>query len=159
MTQPLPTGAYIIRNKNVNMVLRMCERDVSAFHLDSHRHREEQIWWIEPLPEYEDELEDGGIYTISIIPRSFSIDAKQDRSPGAQISVHESHGELWQEWRIKPVKEDTEDVWNGGVIDIPGDNPPDNANCASAQFVDTNPQQRWEFLIPLVDVPAGWIQI
>ncbi|KAL7272654.1 hypothetical protein RUND412_004526 [Rhizina undulata] len=160
MAQPLPTGAYIIRNKAVDKVLHtgVSGVPVTAADVDSHHYRDQQILWIEAIPEHKDENEDGAIYTISNIFYGVSFDAPSRRN--CKIISYHSHGERWQKWIIKPAKDEKEGTFFNIInlskleaIEIIND------NCCIFKIEENNDKQRWEFLISLVDVPAGWVQI
>lgn len=62
MTDRIRTGAYVIRNKRARTVLHLLapgpsERettsDVVALAQDENKYHDQQIWWIEPLPDEE----------------------------------------------------------------------------------------------------------
>ncbi|KAL7269598.1 hypothetical protein RUND412_007736 [Rhizina undulata] len=150
MTRPLPAGAYIIRNKTSHgMVLRTSGTNAETFHHSPPRQREEEIWWVEPIPDSKYQQEEGRIYIISNIPRGVSLETAK-----SELFVNHSHGEQCQQWRINPVRFDRNgiiNVYTKKAVDINH-----SASIITSEFTDASSQQRWEFLIPRVDVPAGW---
>lgn len=69
----LPTGPYVIRNSETSTVVHIqvpdAERQgitsVQAFQQDEGQFKDQQIWWIEPLAEYDSESEKGLVYSIT----------------------------------------------------------------------------------------------
>lgn len=63
MSDRIPTGAYVIRNKHARTVLHLVMpqpdgresiSDVVALDQDENKYHDQQIWWIEPLPQEEE---------------------------------------------------------------------------------------------------------
>lgn len=67
MSAGVTAGAYVIRNKGTSSVLHAqnpCgDHNLLAHAQDERAHFSEQIWWIEPLPDYEDDH--GVVYSIT----------------------------------------------------------------------------------------------
>jgi len=115
MADTIPPGAYIIRNRQTSAVLQInptkteWEHDVAeitANEQDEEKYREQQIWWIEADPCYEElnaqeekTVKEGGVYRITSIAKRQSID--RGRNP---VVGFETHGAPWQLWRLRQRK-------------------------------------------------------
>lgn len=72
-TLPLPTGAYIIRNRQTATVLHTQSADavthgvvnVQAYQQDESQFKDQQIWWVEPLADYTTDPSKGVVYSIT----------------------------------------------------------------------------------------------
>lgn len=68
----IPTGAYVIRASRTSTVLEIQETSllnwswVVISEQDENNRRDQQIWWIEPLPTDEDDAEEV-VYSITSI--------------------------------------------------------------------------------------------
>jgi len=115
MADTIPPGAYIIRNRQTSAVLQInptkteWERDVAeitANEQDEEKYREQQIWWIEADPCYEElnaqeekTVKEGGVYRITSIAKTQSIEHGSNPVVG-----FETHGAPWQLWRLRQRK-------------------------------------------------------
>ncbi|KAL7275343.1 hypothetical protein RUND412_001721 [Rhizina undulata] len=166
MTDRLPTGAYIINNRKTGTVIHIGGSEVVVFDRDEHRHRDRQIWWVESLPDYDDDQKGGGVYNISNISVDKALQGSWEKAPG-RVGVFQIMGEPWMRWRIRKVNDDTEgefytitNIWSGTVMDIKGeDNPAAGSQCCTSIPADTNLKQQWQFITPILAVPPGWVQI
>lgn len=69
----LPAGAYVIRNRETSTVLHIPHPDaidqgtisVQARQQDEGQFKDQQIWWVEPLAEYDTDSEKGMVYSIT----------------------------------------------------------------------------------------------
>lgn len=104
--ETLATGAYVIRNKGTSKVLHISKDDVAAVmdssivlhNRDEIKYREKQIWWVERLPENEDE--DVAVYSITSTT-GLSLDVGGEGThKGASIMAFLSHGGYNQRWRF-----------------------------------------------------------
>lgn len=124
MSDRIIPGAYIIRNKKTATVLhtdKLYFKGSSSVLAYKHevKFANQQIWWIEPLPNYEDN--EGPVYSITTPASGRSLDVNPGEGT-AYISVSgecrligwdldpdkayclcafKHHGEAWQRWRIK----------------------------------------------------------
>lgn len=80
MSDIIPTGAYVIRNKKASTVLHVEDPDVTktwsnvvAYEQDENRYHGQQIWWIEPLPGHKDS-KDELVYSITNPSSGRSLD-------------------------------------------------------------------------------------
>lgn len=70
---PVPTGAYIIRNRQTSNVLHAETANavsegtttVEAHKQDECQFNHHQIWWVEPLAEYTTDSSKGLVYSIT----------------------------------------------------------------------------------------------
>lgn len=112
--ETIPTGAYVIRNKETSTVLHICEANVAVIKFgqtivhnrDEIKYRDQQIWWVERLPEHEDDTahEQGPIYSITNTAGGLSLDIYGAQT-GNGILVHSfpTHGGYNQQWRLQGV--------------------------------------------------------
>jgi hypothetical protein len=121
MSDIIPTGAYVIRNRETSAVLEITYNQgklasVSPTDQDEENKREQQIWWVEADPCY-DELnareektaKEGGIYRLSNIAHYQSLDLLRGScSNGTPVVGNKSHGAPWQLWRLRRRKEYTD---------------------------------------------------
>lgn len=90
MLSRVTTGAYIIRKRDTSIAIKACGNAVTTWdwvvgaEQDEANHRDQQIWWVEPLPglEREDEM----TYSITIPPNGNAlglkcINGKQSKTP------------------------------------------------------------------------------
>lgn len=69
----LPAGPYVIRNRETSTVVHIEYpfaigqglTSVQAFQQDEGQYNDQQIWWVEPLAEYDTESENGVVYSIT----------------------------------------------------------------------------------------------
>lgn len=69
----LPAGPYVIRNRETSTVvhiqvpdaIRQGNTSVQAFQQDEGQFKDQQIWWIEPLADYDTQSEKGLVYSIT----------------------------------------------------------------------------------------------
>ncbi|KAI5796694.1 hypothetical protein FPQ18DRAFT_323156 [Pyronema domesticum] len=167
----LRPGAYIIRNCETSTVLQITTWNghgkVELREKDEITNREHQIWWIEEDPGYEELNESekatkkGGIYRITSIAKSISLDhAQVDK-----IVTYSSHGASWQLWRIKlcqsatdegryeirPFRKGSDDV----LLHV---NDKKQPVVGKPQIPMPGPMAgKWEFVYPLNPIPSGWI--
>ncbi|KAL7272506.1 hypothetical protein RUND412_004675 [Rhizina undulata] len=164
----LPSGAYIIRNKQAvaDSCLDVQDKKVTVAVQEPHRRRERQIWWVEALIDYEDDTEKGAVYSIRNISDEEALDSKGWKGFGLDLTTDTSNGMLWQKWRIVRVVDDKEgrefynilSLQDGGAVDIAG-SPVIGSHVREFKLNPLNHQQRWEFIVPVVPVPPGWVQI
>lgn len=79
MPDKIIAGAYVIRNKQTSTVLHaknpFREIEVTVETHDERTHFNSQVWWIEPLPNYEDsEGEKSLVYSITCPASGKSLD-------------------------------------------------------------------------------------
>lgn len=77
MSDRIIAGAYVIRNKKTSTVLHVKAGtgELLAYRQDESKYQNHQIWWIEPLCEYEDhEPEKGLVYSITNPATGKSLD-------------------------------------------------------------------------------------
>lgn len=82
MTDRIIAGAFVIRNKKRSTVLHIEKSDVSAidssllaYEQDESKFSNQQIWWVEPLSDYENpEPEKGPVYSITAPASGMSLD-------------------------------------------------------------------------------------
>ncbi|KAL7269622.1 hypothetical protein RUND412_007704 [Rhizina undulata] len=162
----LPSGAYLISNKDTGTCLEIQGdyKSVALAEQDSHCRRERQIWWVEVLPNYEDD-EEGAVYSISSIPTQEYRTRKLGQF-GKKVILSYPVG-IMQQWRVRRVVDDKEGEFYNILTLLDGEtleiaNPNINSPIRSlhlSEFSSENSQQRWEFVIPLAAVPPGWVQI
>lgn len=115
-TEIIPTGAYVIRNKKTSAVLHICSPDVAAVPesqtvahpRDEIKFREQQIWWVERLPEYEDDTahEQGPVYSITNTASGLSLDVSgAGTANGVRVNAFPGHGGYNQKWRLRGVQD------------------------------------------------------
>lgn len=115
-TEIIPTGAYVIRNKKTSGALHICCADVAAvsgsqtvaYSRDEIKFREQQIWWVERLPEYEDDTahEQGPVYSITNTASGLSLDVSgASTTNGARVTAFPGHGGYNQRWRLRGVQD------------------------------------------------------
>lgn len=111
----LPTGAYLIRNKSTSKVLHIPKPDVAtivghpllAHDRDEIKWRDQQIWWVERLPEDEQgdiavEAELEAVYSITNTASGLSVEVGgESLEQGARIGVFGAHGGYNQRWKLK----------------------------------------------------------
>ena len=104
MTDTIPAGSYLIRHVGTGQVLYYANKDMLTTEIrdegDTHN-RENQTWWIEPIPEqHEFEKKKAmTLYTITQLASGRSLDAPDSKSEGI-FYTHPSHGAPWQLWRF-----------------------------------------------------------
>lgn len=110
--ETIPTGAYVIRNKKNSTVLHICDAHAAVIkcgqivihNRDEIKYRDQQIWWVERLPEREDDTahEQGPIYSITNTASGLSLDicGAQTRN-GILVHVFPIHGGYNQQWRLQ----------------------------------------------------------
>lgn len=78
MSDRIIAGAYVIRNRKTSTVLHIEEVgkcELLAYRQDESVYQNQQIWWIEPFPDYEDhEPEKGLVYSITNPGTGMSLD-------------------------------------------------------------------------------------
>lgn len=94
MSDGITTGAYIIRNKMRSTVLHIehyNKRDCTsllAFEQDEGNYGGQQIWWIEPLCDHDDnEAEKGMVYSITSPSSGGAIDMPPTTGTGGVLGV------------------------------------------------------------------------
>ncbi|KAL7272652.1 hypothetical protein RUND412_004524 [Rhizina undulata] len=77
------------------------------------------------------------------------------------ITIHIDIGRRKYAMENKPRKGRCGWCFKKKTVDIKNDKPKvvSGTRIITSEFSETNSQQRWEFLIPRVHVPAGWIRI
>ncbi|KAL7275517.1 hypothetical protein RUND412_001542 [Rhizina undulata] len=191
MTHPrLISGAYIISNKKTGTCIEL-EDDVKNLSLTVQDHqgrRQQQIWWVEALPDHASDIEDGAVYCIRNVYHY--LERGLDSWPGNKGKVISAvaNGMGWQKWRIKRAMDDENrefynimSVHDGGAlgfavkslvkppakasVPIPGNSESfkspilESYSINMSAFFAAAPQQLWEFIIPTVAIPPGWVQI
>ncbi|KAL7272505.1 hypothetical protein RUND412_004674, partial [Rhizina undulata] len=133
--------AYLIQNKKTaaDACLDVQDRRVTIAEQDLQRRRERQIWWVEALYDYEDDMEEGAVYSIQSISDQEALDSNGWRGFGLDVVTYDRNGQAWQKWRIKRVVDDDEGEYYNIIVSINAGNSP--------------------FTIPLVPISPGWIQI
>lgn len=110
MSIKIPAGAYLIRNRDAFLVLHANDPSQHHCHValegrDEHRHRDSQVWWIEPIPGCEDSHE----YTITNPRHAKAIEYDGGPSPSNPvpgIRLAENKGSPEQRWRIQSCTKD-----------------------------------------------------
>lgn len=82
----VPAGAYVIRNRKTSTVLHIQHPDakhqdtsLQAYQQDESQFADQQIWWLEPLANYNDaDSSKGVVYSISSPGSGKSLDANPD---------------------------------------------------------------------------------
>lgn len=99
MSDRIIAGAYVIRNKKTSTVLhvgRPGTTELLVYRQDESMYQSQQIWWIEPLCEYEDhEPEKGLVYSITNPATRMSLDivpagGTVTPEPNIPLSAYES---------------------------------------------------------------------
>lgn len=110
MTDKITPGAYVIRNRHTSTVLHIKTATINsdyspvlAFEQDENQYRDKQVWWIEPLPDSEND-EEGALYSITNTSCGKSLDNAGSKS----VCAAKPHGAFWQTWRIRRVESDDE---------------------------------------------------
>ncbi|KAL7275709.1 hypothetical protein RUND412_001333 [Rhizina undulata] len=160
----LPSGAYLIRGKKsaADACLDVQDRRVTIAEQDLQRRRERQIWWVEALYDYEDDMEEGAVYSIQSISDQEALDSNGWRGFGLDVVTYDRNGQAWQKWRIKRVVDDDEGEFYNIISHFDGgalSTSLHGSRIRGKKFVPESHYQRWEFTIPLVPIPPGWIQI
>ncbi|KAL7268096.1 hypothetical protein RUND412_009297 [Rhizina undulata] len=168
----LITGAYIIRLKKTPFAVDIDDMNRAyVCELDAHKRRENQVWWVEPLPHYEDDADarkNGRVYTITNVATNKCLDLVDGlAAERSEVSAVLGCGLPWQKWRIRRVEDSDGDYYTltnfhtGTVLDFDiqtgKGRAPGRCYCRNRDTPSTT--QRWEFVVPLVAVPPGWIQI
>lgn len=81
-----PTGAYVIRNRKTSTVLHTQYPDVKhqdtslqAYQQDESKFADQQIWWLEPLADYNGaDADKGAVYSITSPGSGKSLDANPE---------------------------------------------------------------------------------
>jgi hypothetical protein len=116
MADIIPSGAYVIRNKETYAILHFKKDEIysaTASEQDEEKYREQQIWWVEADPCYEElnaseekTENEGGIYRIANISHSQSLEVLCGRCDnGTHAVVRSTQGAPWQLWRLRRRKE------------------------------------------------------
>lgn len=110
MTDKIPPGAYVIRNRHTLTVLHIETATlgtdysrVLAFEQDENQYRDRQVWWIEPLSDPESD-EEGILYSITNTACGKTLDEEYT----GDVCASRAHGATWQAWRIQRVESDDE---------------------------------------------------
>lgn len=95
MSDTVIAGAYVIRNKKTLTVLHIKKADQNKFsglstcEQDERRFMYQQIWWIEPLPNYEDHEPEGGIvYSITNPASGKALDINPGEGTGLELRAY-----------------------------------------------------------------------
>jgi len=119
MADTIPAGAYVIRNKKTCAVLHFKKDEIfsaTTIEQDEENYREQQIWWVEADPCYEElnareekTAKEGGIYRIANIAHSQSLEVLGGRcNKRTHAVVYSTQGVPWQLWRLRRCKEYTD---------------------------------------------------
>jgi hypothetical protein len=112
MAQTIPPGAYIIRNRDTFGVIHAdsyqnTARVITSGRLEEH-YLEQQIWWIEADPGFEDlsncddKIAKGGyVYRIGNIAKDISLHVECGSGhEGTPVIVYKTNGAPWQLWNF-----------------------------------------------------------
>lgn len=96
MSDTIIAGAYVIRNKKTLTVLHIEKAGpkngfsgLSVCEQDERRFTNQQIWWIEPLPDYEDhEPERGTVYSITNPASGKALDINPGEGTGLALRAY-----------------------------------------------------------------------
>ncbi|KAF8248497.1 hypothetical protein K440DRAFT_660799 [Wilcoxina mikolae CBS 423.85] len=167
MADIIPPGAYIIRNIKTSTVLQNNPKDnydvscITAAEQDEEKYREQQIWWVEADPGYEElnaredkTTKEGGVYRISNIATSQSLDSGGD-TQGKPVVGYPTHGAPWQLWRFRK-RQSPEESYN--IVPLHTTNSLDDS-CSCRPTTADSETIAWELINPLVPIPAGWLRI
>ncbi|KAL7268203.1 hypothetical protein RUND412_009185 [Rhizina undulata] len=164
----LITGAYIIRLKKTPFAVDIDDMNRAYVRqLDAHKRRENQVWWVEPLPHYEDDVDarrNGRVYTITNVATNKCldlVDVLAAKGSAAEVNAMQSCGLPWQKWRIKRVEDGDGDYYTltnfhtGTVLDsdVQIRTADRRYHCRERNTPSTT--QRWGFVVPLVAVPPA----
>ncbi|KAL7272656.1 hypothetical protein RUND412_004528 [Rhizina undulata] len=179
MHNQLPSGAYLISTWDGKCIQIKNGRQSIEKH-DPHGHRQQQIFWIEALPEHGDDQEDGAVYSISDLTGDLFLDSAADWPSFSEkfnfknIIAARRNGRPWQKWRIKRVEDDEHgesynifSLYDSAilslksvvVVDVHKKEVENYTQAIIKKFEAKIRAQPWEFVIPLVGVPPGWVQI
>lgn len=95
MNDQIRTGAYVIRNKRTSGVLHIEDQNptkttsiVISFQQHENRYREQQLWWIEPLPYSEDKnYSEEVVYSITNISAGMALDLNPEIKDGKKLGM------------------------------------------------------------------------
>lgn len=100
MRDQIPTGAYVIRNKQTSTVLHIKDAEpkiwsyVLGFEQDDNRYRDQQIWWVEPYPGCKGQSgllsEEDVLYSITNISSGIALDLNPEWKDGKQTGMLQS---------------------------------------------------------------------
>ncbi|KAL7269458.1 hypothetical protein RUND412_007884 [Rhizina undulata] len=158
----LRNGAYVIRHRYLGYVLHCGEQALTGNRRNENLYRNQQIWWVERIPnefntgDSDGSGDSGELYSITNIAMGKAIEMGE----GGEITAKLPHGETSQQWRIsedfseiyticRPVGDAELNFEYGGSES----RPEYNVRCR------THGYWAWEFLLPLVAIPPGWIHI
>lgn len=105
MKNKIPTGSYVIRNKKTSTVLHVEDpnpkspdsakkRGIVASAQDENRYREQQVWWIEPFPDCNEDDQDGLVYSIMNTSNGKFLDLNPGRGGDG---IRKGRWELWHD--------------------------------------------------------------
>lgn len=137
-------GAYYIRNKKTSKVLHIDKvyfdgNNRVLMHDQEVKFGNQQIWWIEPLPDYADKTEPTYFITSPGSRRALDVNPgaciasnavlenrwllivigrnlAPDQAYGIYIASH--HGESWQRWKIRRINDDEGEQVNPADWDV-----------------------------------------
>ncbi|KAH0612444.1 uncharacterized protein H6S33_010496 [Morchella sextelata] len=140
MKDQIPTGSYVIRNKQTSSVIHVDNPatasaslnkkwSVVACEQNESRYPEQQVWWVEPFPTSgggdDDDDDDGEAVTYSITNCATGrcLDAnlgganayympRHEATKGEwRLVAYENKGAPWQKWRIENVSDDKDEPY------------------------------------------------
>lgn len=127
----LPAGPYVIRNRYNSAVVHIQHADathqgiysVQAYQQDEGQFKDQQIWWIEPLADFDTDSAKGVVYSISSPGSGKLLEGNPQSGIGrlggvGTTDTDEMHavgwaysnkncGGAWQRWRLRKVTDQT----------------------------------------------------
>ncbi|KAH8149332.1 uncharacterized protein LAJ45_06411 [Morchella importuna] len=148
MKDQIPTGSYVIRNRQTSTVIHVDNPNttnaslnkkwsVVACEQNESRYPEQQVWWIEPIPTSGDDDGEAVTYSITNCATGRCLDAnlgganayfmpRHEVTKGEwRLVAYQNSGAPWQKWRIENVSDDKDEpyyrivnVWNNELLSI-----------------------------------------
>ncbi|KAF8532925.1 hypothetical protein BDD12DRAFT_867822 [Trichophaea hybrida] len=172
MANIIPAGAYVIRNRETPAVLHYKKEETlsaSGIEQDEEKYREQQVWWVEADPCYEElnareekTAKEGGIYRIANIAHSQSLEVLCGRlGNGSHAVVRSTLGVPWQLWRLRRKEYSDGEYYN--IVSLHSGNAlefnPFDLYCYTSRLDIGSDWQVWEFVKPVASVPSGWLRL
>ncbi|KAI5858410.1 hypothetical protein BZA05DRAFT_381125 [Tricharina praecox] len=170
MADIIPAGSYVIRLIGSGKVLWSAGTTgtgvkVGVRNEGNPQYREDQTWYIEPIPEQHEFFDENTptLYTITRLASGSSLDAPDLKRDG-RLWTYKSHGAPWQLWRLVEVA-DCDDRMHYNIINefsglaLDRSIEKDKTERITMWDNKNNANQKWELVIPVSSVPIGWHQL
>lgn len=115
MSNPIPTsflaGPYVIRNRYNSTVVHIQHADaihqgiysVQAFQQDEGQFNDQQIWWIEPLADYDTDSAKGVVYSITSPGRGKLLEGSPESGTANELLFRH----ILTMWQVGPTQTNT----------------------------------------------------